>query len=157
VVALFDQIEAEQTQPDNASREILRHLLAALMLHIGRLTSDDDSGHHGRGGDLYGRFRVELERRYTESRRAEDYAARLGCTVKTLTRASLASTGHSAKHVIDARVVLEAQRMLAHTETPISAVARQLGFSEQSNFGKFFLQHTGATPAGFRRSHRPGT
>ena len=50
---------------------------------------------------MYTRFRAELERSYASTRRAEDYARRLGYSVKTLTRACLAATGQSVKQVID--------------------------------------------------------
>ena len=63
-----------------------------------------------------------------------------------LTRASTATTGLSAPEV------LEAKRLLAYTDLAASAVGRRLGFSEPTNFGKFFLGRTGLTPAAFRRT-----
>lgn len=89
------------------------------------------------------------------TRRAADYAHRLGYTVKTLTRACTAATGQPVKHVIDARVALEAQRLLAHTDEPVATIARRLGFPEPTNFGKFFTRCTGETPGTFRQTH-PG-
>jgi AraC-like DNA-binding protein len=80
-----------------------------------------------------------------------DYADRLGYSVRTLTRASAAATGRSARELVDARIALEAKRLLAYTDLPASAVGRRLGFSEPTNFGKFFLRRTGITPAAFRR------
>ena len=71
--------------------------------------------------------------------------------MKTLSRVCLAATGHPVKQVIDARVVLEAKRLLAHTDEPVARISRQLGFSEVTNFGKFFARRAGATPAAFRR------
>lgn len=98
------------------------------------------------GGDVYARFRAELERSYTTTRRAADYAHRLGYAVKTLTRACAAATGQPVKHVIDGRVALEARRLLAHTDEPVATIARRLGFAEPTNSGKFFTRHTGVTP-----------
>jgi AraC-like DNA-binding protein len=72
--------------------------------------------------------------------------------VRTLTRACQAATGQPVKHVIDERVALEARRLLAHTDEPVAAIARRLGFSEPTNFGKFFTRHTGTTPGEFRHS-----
>jgi AraC-like DNA-binding protein len=154
VSALLGQVRAEITRPDGAvSREILQLLLATTLLHIDRLPRPGmhDAPHAGR--EIYARFRAELERSYTMTRRAEDYARRLGYTVKTLTRACLAVTGQPVKQVIDARVVLEAQRLLAHTDEPVAVIARRLGFSEPTNFGKFFTRYTGTTPGDFRRTH----
>ncbi|MGI5460828.1 helix-turn-helix domain-containing protein [Streptomyces sp. CA-249302] len=155
VSALVSQMRAEFSRSDGAvSREILQLQLATLLLHLDRLPRSDGPGESGTGGEIYARFRAELERSYATTRRADDYAHRLGYTVKTLTRACLAATGQPVKQVIDARVVLQAQRLLAHTDQPVAVIARGLGFSEPTNFGKFFTRHTGTAPGDFRRAHQ---
>lgn len=152
LATLLSQLRAEAARPPGTvSAEILKLQLAALLLHVDRLPHDRPRA----GGDVYARFRAELERSYATVRRAEDYAHRLGYSVKTLTRACAAATGQPVKHVIDGRVALEAQRLLAHTDEPVAAVARRLGFSEPTNFGKFFTRRTGSTPGEFRWTHRP--
>ncbi|GAA3810860.1 AraC family transcriptional regulator [Streptomyces coacervatus] len=159
LATLLDQLRAESTRPPGSvSPQILQLQLATLLLHIDRLPQDGETGDRRAGGEIYTRFRAELERSYATTRRAEDYARHLGYTVKTLTRACLAATGQPVKQVIDARVALEAQRLLAHTDAPVALIARRLGFSEPTNFGKFFTRHVGAAPGDFRRGHRgPGT
>ena len=152
VSTVLSQLRAEFTR-DAASAEILRLLLAALLLQIDRLPGPDRDVDPQAGGEVYARFRAELERSYLTSRRADDYAQRLGYTVRTLTRACVAATGDSVKHVIDARVALEAKRLLAHTDEPAATIARRLGFTEPTNFGKFFLRHAGFSPGDFRRRH----
>ena len=82
------------------------------------------------------------------------YAAALGCTEKSLTRAALEATGQSAKSVVMARIALEAKRLLVHTDRPIYLIAEGLGFEEATNFGKFFRRETGVTPIGFRQQHK---
>jgi len=163
VATLMHQLRQEYTRPaGTASTEIMQLSLAALLLHVDRLPVDPvagpgQGGYRHAGGEVFARFRAEVERSYATTRRVEDYAHRLGYTVKTLTRACLDATGHPAKHVIDARVTLEAQRLLAHTDEPAALVGRRLGFTEATNFGKFFARHTGTSPAAFRRTHRgPG-
>ena len=49
----------------------------------------------------------------------------------------------SAKEFIDARVVLEAKRRLVHELTPVTLIARDLGFDDPSNFSKYFSQRVG--------------
>jgi AraC-like DNA-binding protein len=98
----------------------------------------------------YQRLRHELERSHRDTRRVEDYAERLDCSVRTLTRACLAVTGRSAKQVIDDRVALQAMRLLAATDTPIAEIGRWLGFPEPTNFGRFFQREVGQSPGAFR-------
>ncbi|MFJ9704846.1 helix-turn-helix domain-containing protein [Streptomyces sp. NPDC101234] len=149
--ALLSRLHAEYTRPSGISRDILRLLLAALLLHIDRLPHPGTRTDPHPGSEVYARFRAELERSYATTRRAEDYADRLGYTVKTLTRVCRAATGQSVKEAIDARVALQAQRLLSHTDEPVGVIARRLGFSEPTNFGKFFTRHTGTTPGEFRQ------
>jgi AraC-like DNA-binding protein len=70
--------------------------------------------------------------------------------VRTLTRACLAVTGRTAKQVVDDRVALEAQRLLACTELPVAEIGRRLGFGEPTNFGRFFHREAGLSPGAFR-------
>ncbi|MBK3580729.1 AraC family transcriptional regulator [Streptomyces sp. MBT65] len=152
---LLAQLRAEYGRPEQTvSAEILQLLLATVLLQLDRLPHPHGGGDPHAGGEVYTRFRTELELSYATTRRAADYAQRLGYTVKTLTRACTAATGQPVKHVIDNRVALEAQRLLAHTDEPVATIARRLGFPEPTNFGKFFTRHTGVTPGAFRLAHQ---
>lgn len=129
--------------------EVRRHLLSALLLRIGRLDAAAPVPADPDG--IAARFAEAVERDFASVHRVSDYADRLGYSVRTLTRASTSATGLSARELVDARIALEAKRLLAYTDLPASAVGRRLGFSEPTNFGKFFLRRTGLTPAAFRR------
>ena len=73
-----------------------------------------------------------------------------------LDRLARANAGLGAKALIDERVVLEAQRILAHGDDTIAAIAGALGFDDPSNFSKYFTKRAAATPAAFRRRARRG-
>lgn len=62
-------------------------------------------------------------------------------------------TGSTAKTLIDARVALEAKRLLAHSDLPVAAIGHRLGFTEPTNFGKFFTRQTGDSPGTFRATN----
>jgi AraC-like DNA-binding protein len=144
-------------EPDGAATgELLRHLLAALVLRIARLPAPHDGppGPATAAGDTFLRFQHELERSFATTRSAAAYAARLGYSLPTLNRACRAATGRNAKILIDARVALEAGRLLAHTDLPVAAIGRRLGFTEPTNFGKFFTHRTGLSPGAFRAQQR---
>ncbi|MET8370560.1 helix-turn-helix domain-containing protein [Micromonospora profundi] len=131
-----------------AARALLRHQLAVLLLRLA-LPGVDRSPQRPEV-ETFQRFSREVEHGYQGTRRVEDYAIALGCSVRTLTRACLAVTGRSAKQVIDERVALQAGRLLAATDEPIAQIGRQLGFSEPTNFGRFFTRETGTSPGAFR-------
>jgi AraC-like DNA-binding protein len=133
---------------------LLRQLVGALLIRIARLQTATSSTTAAPSMEVYLAFRRELERGFATSRSVEDYASRLGYAPRTVTRACQAATGRSAKQLADARVTLEAQRLLAHTDLPVAAIARSVGFSEATNFGKFFARETGRAPGEFRRAQR---
>ena len=69
---------------------------------------------------------------------------------RTLVRAAWEAAGTSPKAFIDARVLLEAKRLLAHTDWTSGRIAVHLGFSEPTNFAKFFRKGAGLSPEAFR-------
>ncbi|HWS38340.1 MAG TPA: AraC family transcriptional regulator [Actinoplanes sp.] len=135
--------------PGPIGAALLRHQLAALLLRLRAHDPDSDVRTHVEGR-TFERFRIRLEEGYPNTRRVEDYASELGCSVRTLTRASLALTGRTAKQVVDDRVALQARRLLAATSLSVAEVGRILGFGEPTNFGRFFHRETGLSPGQFR-------
>ena len=78
---------------------------------------------------------------------------RLGCSQKTLTQACLSVEARTAKGILNERTLLEAKRLLAHGGDGVAQVAQQLGFSETTNFIRFFKKYEQVTPARFRDRH----
>jgi len=141
------------TAPEAITVDLLRHLLGALLLRVARLAPEDSPAQH-LGGDTFQHFQHELERSFATTRNAADYAARVGYSLRSLNRVCQTATGRTAKALVDARVALEAKRLLAHTDLPLAAVGSRLGFTEPTNFGKFFTRETGDTPGAFRARER---
>jgi AraC-like DNA-binding protein len=150
VISEFAQlsVDCERHRSGPIAADLLRHQLAVLLLRIALLTPE--SPPLGAEGRTFARFRRRLEAGHGESRRVEDYAEEMGCSVRTLTRASLAVTGRTAKQVVDDRVALEARRLLACTPLSVAEVGRRLGFPEPTNFGRFFHREVGMSPGQFR-------
>jgi AraC-like DNA-binding protein len=98
---------------------------------------------------VYERFLDAVEMHYRQLHRVDDYAQLLGCSVRTLSRATQAATGVEARQVIDQRRLLEARRLLDHARWTARDVAAHLGFTDSANFGRFFRRHTGLTPAAY--------
>jgi AraC-like DNA-binding protein len=133
----------------DAHLAVLRHLLAALVLRLAHVAARA-GGPGTEANETFLRFRDAVERDFARTRRVEDYAQVLGYSPRTLSRAALAAAGVGAKELIDRRVVLEAKRLLAHSDQPANLIAHQLGFSSATNFSKYFQQRTGQTPISFR-------
>jgi AraC-like DNA-binding protein len=155
VISEFSQlaVDCERHRAGPLAAELLRHQLTVLLLRIALLSGRPPV--HGAEARTFARFRRRLESGHPRSRRVEDYAEEMGCSVRTLTRASLAVTGRTAKQVVDDRVALEARRLLACTPMSVAEVGRHLGFPEPTNFGRFFHREVGVSPGQFRADASP--
>ena len=138
---------AHEGVPTVARAETLRYLLGVLILS---LDSDAPDAARSDSDKLDSRFRVLLERDFRSSHDADHYARQLGYSRRTLNRATQATADESPKQAVSRRLVLEARRLLAHTDRPVAAIARELGFTDPSNFSRFFTRQTDETPSAFR-------
>ncbi|MFG2590413.1 helix-turn-helix domain-containing protein [Streptomyces sp. NPDC048438] len=148
---LLDEHGALGRRPLDVHHALRRSLLESLLL---RLTSAPGIALANRSagssrGDTYGRFADALELHFRELHRAADYAELLGCSVRTLSRAARDATGKGVRELIDERRLLEARRLLGAARWDARSVAAHLGFTDPANFGRFFRDRTGLTPAAF--------
>lgn len=147
--------DARFDAPSGEIHVLLRHQFYAFVAWLGviqarRWASDAPSS---RALLRFTHFKKLVDQRFAEWKRVADYARCLGCTEKSLTRATTEVLGVSAKAFISARINLEAKRLLAHTDLPITVIARKLGFEEPTHFSKFFRREARCTPAEFRLQH----
>lgn len=135
---------------------LMRSMLACLLLQVARIHAGSPaSGADTRGPEpaLSRLLLAALEAHLRSRPTVQSLAAELGYSVSTLNRACLVAEGRTAKAVIDRRVLLEAQRLLVHSHDAAAQIGLSLGFSEPSNFHKFFRRVAGCTPDEFRQRY----
>lgn len=149
VKVLADEYGHRDDLPSDVHIDVVRRLLAVVLLcitHAGNTDSAADTA--------FIRFRDAVEYEFTHKHHVQDYARALGYSVRTLTRACREVTGQGAKQLIDDRIVLEAKRLLVHTELSSAAIGARVGLSSPTAFTKFFRARTGKTPKAFRDGAR---
>src|SRR6266702_2713440 len=141
----------EKADGSKLSAMILQHLLYAMLLtiagHYVRCDAPSMTDSHSR---TFQKFRRAVDAKFAQTRSVEDYAEAIGCSAKSLRRACMMACGSSPKALIEQRLILEAKRLLAHTRLTVEAIATEVGFSEPTNFVKFFRRHGGMRPLDFR-------
>ena len=149
---LLDEHRALGRRPLDVHHALRRSLLESLLLRLANspgiapiATATAGTGR----ADRYGRFLDALELHFRELHHAADYAELLGCSVRTLSRAAQDATGKGVRELIDERRLLEARRLLGSARWDARTVALHLGFTDPANFGRFFRDRTGLTPAAF--------
>jgi AraC-like DNA-binding protein len=98
-------------------------------------------------------FKDLLEINFKTQKQVSFYAKELIITEKRLNQATSKVFGKTPKHIIDDRIILEAKRILVHTNESIKEVAYNLGFEEPTNFIKYFKKHSSVTPTEFREQN----
>ena len=134
---------------DNAliQNAVLGLLLRLARWHSARLAL---AGSKPTSSVVFDLLRKALEQTFKQQWNVAQYAKHLGYSESTLNRACVTATGQSAKVLIDRRLALEAARLLIHTEASIAEIGHQMGFSESTNFVRFFARMNDVTPARFR-------
>ncbi|MEU6809820.1 AraC family transcriptional regulator [Streptomyces sp. NPDC046831] len=148
------EYEDSTTLPLGVHTAVLRHSLTAFLLRLAHLAASSGKGAGEQTDTTFTRFRDAVEQGFPVNHSVSAYADALGYSRRTLVRAVRAATGETPKGFIDKRVVLEAKRLLAHTDLPIGRVGAAVGFPDAANFSKFFQLHTGQTPVAFRAELR---
>ncbi|WP_229377832.1 AraC family transcriptional regulator [Streptomyces sp. VRA16 Mangrove soil] len=153
--ASLEQLSREyldtSTLPLSLHTNVLRHSLTAFMLRVAHVSAQAAADECRPQPDTtFSRFRAAVEKQFTTNHSVSAYADELGYSRRTLVRAVRAATGLTPKAFIDRRVVLEAKRLLAHTDLPVGRIGAAVGVPDSANFSKYFQQHAGLTPAAFR-------
>ncbi|MFJ4974248.1 helix-turn-helix domain-containing protein [Streptomyces coeruleorubidus] len=148
------EYEDTATLPLSLHTAVLRHSLTAFLLRLAHLAASTAESVRQQSDSTFTLFRDAVEKDFATNHSVSAYADALGYSRRTLVRAVRAATGDTPKAFIDKRVVLEAKRLLAHTDLPIGRVGAAVGFPDAANFSKFFHQHTDQTPAAFRAELR---
>ncbi len=146
-------LAAEVARPDR-SAVICRGLLQVLLGRIQRCVEAQPGAAPParRAVVLYKQLKELLDRHYLENLPPAAYAALLHISPHHLNVVCKAVTGgRTARQVVRARAVLEAQRRLAYTDQPVAEVAADLQFFDPSYFARVFRAETGHRPAAYQR------
>lgn len=98
-------------------------------------------------------FRRALEVYFIKYKRPAEYAKVLNISVPYLNECVKTVTGLSVSHHIQQRVILEAKRMLYHSNKSVKEIAAELGFEDYPYFSRLFTKVTGVTALTFRNKN----
>ena len=148
--SLMEQLYARRGLPDAATLAALA-LVLALAEEAAAAQAAAATGPVDRRLLLVRRFTALVEARYRQHWPVARYAAELGTTPQTLTRACRHVTGKSPGDIALDRLLREAMRALTFTAAGVAQVAEDLGFADPAYFSRFFKSRAGAEPSRFRR------
>ncbi len=134
-------------------REIAKNMIRALVFEMYSIFESHlpIKKYKSRKEEIFESFLLSVSRNFLKERSVTFYADQLFLTPKHLSRVVKEVSGRSAGEWIDEQVVLEAKAKLKSSSFTVMEIADQLGFPNQSFFGKYFKHHTGKSPSEYRK------
>ncbi len=151
---LVKHMESEYLAKDSFSIGITRSVLHIVITKLFRIKA--------RKGDTSGRkkymsqfleFQELVERDCFKSKKVQYYAKLLGVSSKTLNNIVSNVINNTAKSFIDERTIMQIKRLLISSDHSIKEIAYLAGFSDPTNFFKYFKKFNGNSPEAFRQAH----
>lgn len=103
---------------------------------------------------LFRLFRKLLAENYRKEHELQFYADSLHISQTYLSRVIRQISGKTVNNYIAEALYTDARRLLVFTDLTVKEIAEQLGFSDQSSFGKFFKKKSETSPANFRDEYK---
>lgn len=139
----------------NWRNNMLHSYLQVLLIYLSRLYTQQFEHHeHAAERSLLRRYQELITEHYTSVHDVASYAELLHITAGHLSDVIKQQSGKSAIELIHDRLLIEAKRLLFHTDQSVKELSFQLGFSDVSYFVRFFKRLSGLTPVEFRTQIR---
>ena len=152
---LFLQINEELDLKDSSEEEMIRTCLKQILLRAARAWKKQQLGQEMLAQDnemeFFRHFSRLVEIHYKEKHTVADYADLLHLAPKTITHKFKKMGLSQPNDIIKDRIILEAKRLIIHTNKTSKEIAYQLGYEDPAYFNRLFTQKTGDSPVSFRK------
>lgn len=98
-------------------------------------------------------FNEILQQNYATVKSPSAYAQKLHLSTAYLNECVKNITGYPVSHHIQQRVILEAKRLLYHSDKSVKEIAAELGYDDYPYFSRLFTKVTGITALAFRNKN----
>jgi len=156
LLELFNRISTTYTS-DRDDRDFILACNLSLLLVISRRlfgVHDEPGKKMNQRSELVRKFRQLVDQHYVQIKSVSEYSNLLHISSGHLNDTVQRETGKTASEIIYDRILLEAKRMLYHSQKSIKEIAFALNYDDPSYFIKFFKTHVHDTPEHFRISSR---
>jgi len=152
---MMEKIHAEYQSHNDWQRSMLMAYMNVLVIYLSRLYNEQlvtDERLPSRS--LLRKYLEKIEENYRELREVAAYADLLNISAGYLSETVKEQSGRPAIAHIHERLMVEAKRLLFHTDNSIKEIAFELGFEDASYFNRFFKRLANTTPLEYRTATR---
>jgi AraC family transcriptional regulator, transcriptional activator of pobA len=149
---IWKMFELEMQSKDELQLEMLQSILKRFIIMCTRiyklqesfLALDDNQIH------LVRDYNFLVEQHFRTKHTVAEYALMLNKSPKTLSNLFAKLSSKSPLQYIQERKLLEAKRLLRHSEKSVKEIAYEIGFEDLQTFGRFFKNYEGISPSEFK-------
>lgn len=152
---ILEKIITEYASKAAWQHTMLLSYMKVLLVHLSRLYMQQfHNKEQAPDRVLLKKYLSRIEESYTQHHEVNVYAEMLNISAGHLSEVVKEQSGKPAIAHIHERLILEAKRLLFHTDQSIKEIAFHLGFEDASYFNRFFKRLTEYTPLHFRNNFR---
>ena len=138
-------------EKDEFSREAQGAALKLFLIESIKYCDPENRRANEVGSPMLKEFKSLVNNNFNEMHKVSEYADLLSVTPKYLNEIVKNTIGTTAKEYIIDRILLEAKRLLVHTDESVKMIALSLGFSQPLHFNTFFKNKLKMTPLEYRK------
>jgi len=149
---IFEEMYNEYNKKTSFTSEILISYLKIFLLRIYEIKKRKIPSKTFNSPDFrrFHVFQKNLAEYYKLHHEVSYYAGILNISAKTLGNITQKFTGRSPQKLIKDRLLLEAKRLLHHSDLSVKEIAHFIGFEDSSYFVRFFRKNSSASPKSYR-------
>ena len=157
---IINEVKSEFERDDSSMEEMLRILLKQLIIKSTRLWKQKHqqaSEDAGAEVEFTRTFSQMVEWHYTKHHTVADYADLLNISPKALNKRITRYSNTSPNDIIKNRIIMEAKRLLVHTNLSVKEIGYKLGYDDPSYFIRLFTRQAETSPQHFRQQYAPAS
>ena len=153
IIPYIDKLITLQSNPnDNLKSELIQSLFISLLLEIKRMTIYQHKTYQSSRYKDFLKFQHLIATHFTEIHSVHEYARLMNVSYKYINDLCKDLSKKTAKNFFNEWLLLEIKRKLTEDKFTSQEIAYDTGFSDASNFVRFFKKHEGTTPTKFLKT-----
>jgi AraC family transcriptional activator of pobA len=156
---IWKMFEIEMQSKDELQLEMLQSMLKRFVIMCTRIyksqgnyTKVDDNQI-----DIIREYHFLVEQNFRTMHTVAEYASMLNKSPKTLSNLFSKISTKSPLQFIQDRKMLEAKKLLRHTDKSVKEIAYEIGFEDLQTFSRFFKNNEGVSPSEFKIQKNPSS
>lgn len=156
---ILEEIKKETSGEESNAEEMIRIFLKQLIIRSTRMwkkAHDLADNSASQEVEFIRRFSQLVESHYIQHHNVAEYASMLNITPKALSKKISRHSNKSPNDIIKDRIILEAKRLLIHTDLTVKEIGYKLGYEDPAYFVRLFTNQTDISPLLFRKKYAEG-